>query len=592
MNVLFNSLSAVLSLFSFASIIPVLRLLFGVESGSLSYMSFSQAEWKDYALIIKNNIYCYLQQQVDIGGASRMLLVLGLFLIVMTFLKCLTAWLGAYFMIPIRTGVLRDLRRDLYRKILDLPIGFYTEEKKGDVMSRMTNDVQEVESSIMASLDLLLKDPLVILIYLVSLFVISWQLTFFVLILLPISGWIIGQVGKSLKRKSTRGQELLGELVSQVDETLGGMRVVKGFAAEKRMERRFADLNEEIRRTFNRIQRRYQLAHPMSEFLGTVVIATLLWYGGSLILGDVEIISAAEFIYYLVVFYLIINPAKDLTKAVYSVRKGLASLERIDKILHEKGENEDVKEGMNSVELPLPMVIKYEDVHFGYGDKEVIKGIDVTIEQGKTIAFVGQSGAGKTTILDLLPRFYRIQKGRITISGIDINDIGLAQLRGMMGIVSQEPVLFNDSFFNNISFGVDGATMEAVVEAAKVANAHEFIEQAGGYDQLIGERGGKLSGGQRQRISIARAVLKNPPILILDEATSALDTESEKLVQEALERLMKNRTTLVVAHRLSTIKNADEICVVSDGKIIERGNHNELINANGYYKKLIQMQGM
>jgi len=590
LNIVFNMLATVLSLFSFAAIIPMLRLLFGMTKTDLTYLSPSAAEglqqWLD---IMQNNLFYFLQEQVSEGHAAQMLLLLGAFLVVMTMLKCGSSYLGMHFMIPLRTSVLRDLRQQLYDKVLSLPVGFFTEEHKGDIMSRMTNDVNEVEFSIMASLDMLFKNPIMILVYLVTLFVISWQLTLFVLILLPISGWIIGIIGKNLKKKSNIGQEQTGELLIQIEETISGLRVIKAFTAEKQLSDRFLTQNNRTRQTFNRLNRRYYLAHPMSEFLGTIVIAILLWYGGSLILGNHSTIDAPVFIYYLIIFYSIINPAKDLTRASYSVRKGSAALERIDKILQAQSE-QDITD--NSHITTDKAHIEYHNIHFSYNsDKEVIKGINLNISEGQTVAFVGESGGGKTTLVDLLPRFYDVTSGEIRINGVNIKDLPLTKLRGMMGIVSQEAILFNDSFFANIAFGMPTATEQEVIEAAKVANAHEFIMQtAEGYQSSVGERGQKLSGGQRQRISIARAVLKNPPILILDEATSALDTENEKLVQQALEKLMHNRTTLVIAHRLSTIKNADLICVLHDGKIVEQGTHEQLLNQKGYYYKLLQMQ--
>jgi ABC-type multidrug transport system fused ATPase/permease subunit len=493
-------------------------------------------------------------------------------------------------MVPIRTGVLRDLRESLYRKIISLPIGFFTEERKGDVMSRMTNDVNEVEASIMSTLDILFKDPIMILIYLLSLFFISWQLTLFVLILLPIAGFLIGRIGRSLKRSSIKGQEQNSDILTQIDETLGGLRVVKAFNAEEKLIKRFQRLINDTRQTFNRINRRYYLAHPVSEFLGTALIAVLLWFGGLLILGNNASIDAATFIYYLVIFYSIIGPAKDLSKSTYSIRRGLASLERIDKILSTESSIRNIKEP--SKISNFQSVIQFSNVSFSYKEgQSVLKHINLDIHKGQTVALVGQSGSGKTTIVDLLPRFYDVIDGSITIDGIDIRNLDIFDLRALMGNVNQEAILFNDTFYNNITFGVEHATIEQVRHAARIANADDFImatpEQ---YNTVVGDRGSRLSGGQRQRISIARAILKNPPILILDEATSALDTESEKLVQEALENLMRDRTTLVVAHRLSTMRNADLIVVLHEGKIVEQGTHDQLITLNGYYKRLIDMQ--
>ena len=590
-NLFFNILSTILSLFSFATIIPVLQILFGLSEMDVVYMPLSDATTMQEMLnLLKNNLYYFLQAQIDTHGAEYVLLLLGVCLVLLTGLKCLTAWLANYFMVPIRTGVLRDLRAQLYRKVVSLPIGFFTEERKGDVMSRMTNDVNEVEASIMSTLDMLFKDPIMIIVYLVTLFTISWQLTLFVLLLLPIAGFLIGRIGRSLKRASTKGQEQNAEILTQIDETLGGLRVVKAFNAEGKLMQRFLNLINATRATFNRINRRYYLAHPVSEFFGTALIAILLWFGGTLILGEHSSIDAATFIYYLVIFYSIINPAKDLSKATYSIRRGMASLERIDKILNTKSNIRDI-ENPNKL-TNFQSVIRYENVSFSYQEnRPVLQHINLDIHKGQTIALVGQSGSGKTTLADLLPRFYDPSVGRITIDGIDIRNVKTFDLRALMGNVNQEAILFNDTFYNNITFGVESATMEEVRQAARIANADDFIMATPDqYQTTIGDRGSRLSGGQRQRISIARAILKNPPILILDEATSALDTESEKLVQEALENLMKDRTTIVVAHRLSTIRNADLICVLHEGQIVERGTHDQLLALNGYYRRLIEMQ--
>lgn len=484
--------------------------------------------------------------------------------------------------------MVRDIRNQINRKITQLSLGFFSEERKGDILARVSGDVNEIEASIMSSLDMLFKNPILITIYLVGMILISWQLTLFVFILLPFAGYVMGQVGKKLKRRSLEGQQQWGALMSQIEETLGGLRIIKAFNAEKKIQERFERANEQFRQTTTRVYRRQQMAHPMSEFLGTATIAIVLWYGGSLILSNNSSIDAATFIYYLVIFYSIINPAKDLSKAAYAIQKGLASMTRIDKILMAQSD-------INDPEQPKPVSftrsIEYRNVWFRYRNDWVLKGINLTIPKGKTVALVGQSGSGKSTLVDLLPRFYDVSEGSITIDDTDIRQVKLVDLRGLMGNVNQEAILFNDTFYNNIAFGVEGATREEVVEAAKIANAHDFIMASeNGYDTNIGDRGGKLSGGQRQRISIARAILKNPPILILDEATSALDTESEHLVQEALENLMRNRTTIVIAHRLSTIKNADEICVMHEGEIVERGCHEDLLKLNGYYKRLCDMQ--
>lgn len=593
LNVVFNVLSAILNLFSFALIIPILNILFKISEATYTYTPWvfnpaSWESWKEMPEMIKNNFFWFVSDMIQTKGGSFTLIILGLFLIVATFLKVATMYMAFYTMIPIRTGVVRDIRNQINRKITQLPLSFFSEERKGDIIARVSGDVNEIETSIMSSLDMLFKNPILILIYLTGMIIISWQLTLFVLILLPLAGYVMGQVGKKLKRKSFEGQQQWGFLMSQIEETLGGLRIIKAFNAENKIQARFEKSNDTFRRTTNRIYRRQQMAHPMSEFLGTVTIAIVLWYGGTLILSSNSPIDASTFIYYLVIFYSIINPAKDLSKSVYAIQKGLASMERVDKIL--KAES-NINDPVCPKPISLEKEIRYHDVWFKYQHDWILKGIDLTIPKGKTIALVGQSGSGKSTLVDLLPRFYDVEKGNITIDGTDIRDTTLFDLRGLMGNVNQEAILFNDTFFHNIAFGVEGATLEQVQEAARVANAHDFImasEQ--GYDTNIGDRGGKLSGGQRQRISIARAILKNPSILILDEATSALDTESERLVQEALENLMRNRTTIVIAHRLSTIRNADEICVMHEGAIVERGRHEELMALDGYYKKLCDMQ--
>ncbi|NLI99667.1 MAG: ABC transporter ATP-binding protein [Bacteroidales bacterium] len=584
----FNMLTAVLNVFSLATIIPILQVLFKVTSGVYEFIPWkgTDASFVDIAL---NNANWYITMLIETRGSSFTLLMLAVVLISMTLLKTASAYFGSYFIVPVKTGVVKDMRDRINDKILSLPLGFFTEERKGDILARISGDVNEVENSVMSSLDMLFKNPILILIYLVTMIVLSWQLTLFVLVVLPIMGMVMGRVGRTLKRSSFEAQNKWGELMSQVEETLSGLRVIKAFNAEEKISKRFHAGSDLFRRMSNRISRRQYLAHPMSEFLGTITIAIVLWFGGSLILSGDGMIDAATFIYYLTIFYSILNPAKEFSRSAYAVQRGLASMERIDKILD--AEN-TIVESARPKKANFKEVIEYRDVWFRYKEDWVIKGVNLTIGKGKTIALVGQSGSGKSTAADLLPRFYDIQKGGIFIDGVNIKEMALHDLRLLMGNVNQEPILFNDTFYNNIAFGVSQTTESQVKEAAKIANAHDFIMATSeGYQTNIGDRGGKLSGGQRQRISIARAILRNPEILILDEATSALDTDSERLVQEALDNLMRDRTTIVIAHRLSTIKNADEIHVLKEGEIVESGQHSSLYALGGYYTKLCDMQG-
>ncbi|BEG99653.1 ABC transporter ATP-binding protein [Bacteroides sedimenti] len=588
LNIFFNILSAILNIFSFSLIIPILQILFKLSNQVYKFIPWdSSMSFKNIAI---NNFYYYVSDMIKVYGGSKTLLILGLFLALMTFLKTGAYILSFATIIPIRTGVVRDIRTQFYKKMLSLPLSFFSEERKGDIMARMSGDVQEVETSIMSSLDMLFKNPILIIMYFVTLIAISWELTLFTIAVLPGMGWLMGTIGKKLKKKSLLAQTQWSDMMSQMEETLGGLRIIKAFNAEAKMNKRFTSCNDEYRHTISRVNTRQQMSGPMSEFLGTTLIVIVLWFGGTLILRNSSSIDAPSFIFYLVMLYSIINPLKEFSKAGYSIIKGLASMERIDKIL--QAENT-----MKISENPIPIKdlkekIVFKDVSFKYETTPVLKHINLSIPKGKTVALVGQSGSGKSTLVDLLPRFYDVTEGEILIDGVNVKDATLQDLRSIMGNVNQEAILFNDTFYNNIAFGVDNATMEQVIEAAKIANAHEFIVASEkGYDTNIGDRGGKLSGGQRQRISIARAILKNPPILILDEATSALDTESERMVQDALDNLMKNRTTIAIAHRLSTIRNADEICVLHEGEIVERGKHEELIELDGYYKRLCDMQG-
>lgn len=588
--VLLNLLSAVFNIFSFTLLIPILQILFKIDQRIYNFIPWdSDMGIKEIAI---NNFYYSVSRMIESYGGSETLLFLGLFLAFMTLLKTSCYFASSAVMIPLRTGVVRDIRIMVYNKVMRLPLRFFSEERKGDIIARMSGDVGEVENSITSSLDMLIKNPILIVMYFGTLMITSWQLTLFTLLVVPGMGWVMGKVGKKLKRQSLDAQNKWSDTMSQLEETLGGLRIIKAFIAEEKMINRFARCSNEYRDATNRVATRQALAHPMSEFLGTLLIVLVLWFGGSLILGEQSSIDAPTFIFYMVILYSVINPLKEFSKAGYNIPRGLASMERVDKIL--KAEN-PIKETTNPQPLHgLNDKIEFKNIIFSYdGKREVLKNINLTVPKGKTIALVGQSGSGKSTLVDLLPRYHDVQLGEIMINGTNIKEFRIQDLRALIGNVNQEAILFNDTFFNNIAFGVENATMEQVIEASKIANAHDFImETENGYDTNIGDRGGKLSGGQRQRISIARAILKNPPILILDEATSALDTESERLVQEALERLMRTRTTIAIAHRLSTIKNADEICVLYEGEIVERGKHEELLSKNGYYKRLNDMQSL
>ena len=590
-SVILNMLSAVLNIFSFSLIIPMLQILFKMNNNVYEFIPWDSAD-AGFKEILINNAYYGVTVLIQTRGASVTLLILCLGLGILTFFKTACYFGSSAIMIPIRTGVVRDMRRELYNKILRLPLGFFSQEKKGDIIARMSGDVNEVEVSIMSTLDMLLKDPILIIFYFGALLVTSWELTVFTILVVPVLGWVMGVVGRQLKKRSLQAQALWSETMSQLEETLGGLRVIKAFIAEDKMQERFDGITEAVRKKTGRVATRQALAHPMSEFLGTVLIMIVLWFGGSLILGERATFDAPTFIFYMVILYSIINPLKEFSKATYSIPKGLASMERVNKILDTES---NIKEIPDAVESDgFGSEIEFDHVSFAYDEgRQVLDDVCLKIRKGQTIAIVGESGAGKTTLVDLIPRFYDVTGGAVKIDGVDIRDMKIHSLRSLMGNVNQEPILFNDTIFNNIAFGVENATMEDVVAAAKIANAHDFImEKEDGYQTNIGDRGTRLSGGQRQRLSIARAILKNPPILILDEATASLDTESEKLVQEALDRLMKSRTTIAIAHRLSTIKNSDEIIVMHEGRIVERGRHEELLAMKGYYKKLTDMQSL
>lgn len=593
LSFVFTFLSAILNVFSFMVIIPILEILFKMkEVSQIDFIPWEQLNADNAQEVLINNFNYFLNSIIENSGASMTLLMLGVFLVIMTLLKTAAYYASSATIIPLRTGIVRDIRTQLYDKVLSLPLGFFSKEKKGDIIARMSSDVVEVENSIASSLDMLIKNPILIIIYFATMLYVSWQLTLFTILVIPLLGWIMGLVGRKLKQRSLVAQAKLSETMSQMEETLGGLRIIKAFLAENKMSKRFLKVSNELRNATMKVTMRQAMAHPASEFLGTCIIVLVLWFGGTLILSNNSPISAPAFIYYMTILYSIINPLKEFSKASYNIPRGLASVERIDKILDTKN---PIFDKSDAVAIKgLEKGIELQNLTFSYdGEKTVLNNINLTIEKGKTVAIVGQSGSGKSTMVDLIPRYYDATDGRVLIDGVDVKDMTVRSLRSLIGNVNQEAILFNDTFYNNITFGVENATMEQVIEAAKIANAHDFIiASENGYDTVVGDRGCLLSGGQRQRISIARAILKNPPILILDEATSALDTESERLVQEALERLMKTRTTIAIAHRLSTIRNSDEICVLRDGEIVERGTHDELLAIDGVYKRLNDMQSL